>query len=94
MQSNAGKNAAVRSSQPNENMGSYITNREFPIQEFLIKIFIIISELTLANQPEAKHCKYIWAPSRENLSSVFATRVDSNRPAQPEKLGRGLKFGI
>ena len=30
-------------------------------------------------------CK--WASSRENLSSGFATRVDLNRPAQPQKLG-------
>ena len=28
----------------------------------------------------------------ENLSSGFATRMDSNRPAQSQKLGRGLKF--
>ena len=32
--------------------------------------------------------------SRENLSSRFATRVDSNRPAQPQKLDRGLKLRI
>ena len=37
---------------------------------------------------------YIWATSQENLSSGFATRVDSNRPAQPQKLGSGLKFRI
>ena len=36
--------------------------------------------------------KIIWASSRENLSSGFATRVDSNRSAQPQKLDRGLKF--
>ena len=29
----------------------------------------------------------IWAPSWENLSSGFATRVDSNWSAQPQKLG-------
>ena len=28
----------------------------------------------------------------KNLFSGFATRVDSNRPAQPQKLGRGLIF--
>ena len=28
----------------------------------------------------------IWATSRENLSSGFATRVDSNWPAQPQRL--------
>ena len=38
--------------------------------------------------------KFNRASSRENLSSGFATRVDSNRPAQPQKLGRGLKFRI
>ena len=35
-----------------------------------------------------------WATSWENLSSGFRTRVDSNWPAQPQKLGRGLTFGI
>ena len=35
-----------------------------------------------------------WASSRENRSSGFATRVDSNQPAQPQKLARGLKFLI
>ena len=29
-----------------------------------------------------------------NLSSGFATRVDSNRPAQPQRLARVLKFRI
>ena len=33
---------------------------------------------------------YIWASSRENLSSGFATRVVSNRPAQPHRLARVL----
>ena len=34
----------------------------------------------------------IWASSWENLSSGFATRVDSNRPAQPQKLARVMKL--
>ena len=34
------------------------------------------------------------ASSRENLSSGFETRVDSNRPAQPQKQSRGLKLHI
>ena len=29
-----------------------------------------------------------WAPSRENLSSVFAIRQDSNRPAPHQKLNK------
>ena len=33
-----------------------------------------------------------WASSREILSSGFATRIDSNRPAQPQKQARGWKF--
>ena len=33
----------------------------------------------------------IWASSQENQSSRFATRVDSNQPAQPQKLA-SLKF--
>ena len=36
----------------------------------------------------------IWASSRENLSSGFATRVNSNCPAQSQKLARGLKFQV
>ena len=32
--------------------------------------------------------------SRENLSSGFPTRWDSNQPAQLQKLARGLKFRI
>ena len=36
----------------------------------------------------------IWASSRENMSLGFSTRVDSNRPAQSQKLGRGLKFQV
>ena len=35
-----------------------------------------------------------WASSRENLSSGFATRVDSNQAAQLQRLARGLKFRI
>ena len=31
---------------------------------------------------------------RENLSSVFATRLDSNRPVQPTRLARLLKFWL
>ena len=34
------------------------------------------------------------ASSRENLSLEFATRVDSNQPAQLQRLARGLKFWI
>ena len=40
------------------------------------------------------HVFFIWAPSWENQSSGFATRVDSNRPLQPQKLGRSFKFRI
>ena len=36
----------------------------------------------------------IWASSWENLSSGFATRVDSNRPAELQGLARVLKFRI
>ena len=36
----------------------------------------------------------IWATSRENLSSGFATKVDSNRPAQLQRLARGLIFRL
>ena len=38
--------------------------------------------------------EWIWAPSRENLSSGLSTRWDSNRPAQLQKLARALKFRI
>ena len=36
----------------------------------------------------------IWASSRENPSSGFATRVDSNWPAQLQRLARVLKFRL
>ena len=39
-------------------------------------------------------CHQIWASSRENLSSGFSTRQDSNRPAQLQKVVRVLKFRI
>ena len=35
-----------------------------------------------------------WAPSPENLSSGFGTRIDSNRFVQSQKLGKGSKFQI
>ena len=35
-----------------------------------------------------------WTLSWENLSLGFTTRVHSNQPAQPQKLGRCLKFRI
>ena len=38
--------------------------------------------------------KITWSSSRENLSSGFATRVDSDQPGQPQKLGTGLKLWI
>ena len=34
-----------------------------------------------------------WATSQENLSSGFVTRLDSNRPAQLERLARSWNFG-
>ena len=37
---------------------------------------------------------WLIEPSQENLSAGFATRIDSNWPVQPQKLGRGLKFRI
>ena len=40
------------------------------------------------------YCFTIWASSRENLSWGFMSRVDSNRPVQPQKLGRCAKFWI
>ena len=43
---------------------------------------------------ESSFTAIIWATSRENLSSGFATKVDSNWPVQPQKLARGLKFRI
>ena len=34
------------------------------------------------------------AASRENLSSVFPTRSDTNQAAQPQNIARGLKFWL
>ena len=36
----------------------------------------------------------IWAASRENLSSRFPTRSDTNRAVQPQRMVRGLNFWI
>ena len=33
-----------------------------------------------------------WATSQENLSLGFATRIDSNQPAQPQKLAKRLEI--
>ena len=41
-----------------------------------------------------KYGYIIRASLRETLSLGFATRVDSNRPAQLQRLARGLKFCI
>ena len=35
-----------------------------------------------------------WVSSRQNLSSGFATKKDTNRPTQLKKLDRGLKFRV
>ena len=35
-----------------------------------------------------------WAPTRENLSSGFPTKWDSNQPAQLKRLARKLKFRL
>ena len=35
---------------------------------------------------------FIWATSRENLSSGFPKNEDSNQPAQLQRLARKLKF--
>ena len=37
---------------------------------------------------------FTWAMSWENLSSGFATSLDSNRPAQLLRLARVLKFQL
>ena len=41
-------------------------------------------------------CSFIfnWTSSRENLSSGFPTRLDSNRPSQLQRLARGFKFRL
>ena len=44
--------------------------------------------------PNLKYDSSIWATSRENLSSGFPTREDSNRPAQLQRLARVLKFRL
>ena len=37
---------------------------------------------------------FIWAATQENLSSRFPTKIDSNHPAQLQKLARILKFRL
>ena len=36
----------------------------------------------------------LYEPRHEKICPGFATRVDSDQPAQPQKLGRGLKFRV
>ena len=45
-------------------------------------------------EPSESTMYYNWATSRENLSSEFSTRLDSNRSAQLQKLARGMKLQI
>ena len=54
----------------------------------LPRIAVTVSVTALMKWVNMK--RVLW---RENLSSGFATRVDSNRPAQLQKLGRGLIIG-
>ena len=39
-------------------------------------------------------CDHILAVTQEKWSSGFATRSDTNRPIQLQKMGRSLEFGI
>ena len=52
-----------------------------------LRIGCLISTVVIRNHK-------IRASSQENLSSGFATRSDSNRPAQLQRLARDLKFWI
>ena len=37
---------------------------------------------------------FIWATTRQNVSSGVSEQPDTNRPAQPQKLARVLKFRL
>ena len=56
----------------------------------LLMILVLLKVFVLGNVALV----YNSATPRENLSSGFAIRVDSNRPAQQQKLARVLKFPI
>ena len=43
---------------------------------------------------ELDRCNITLAASGENRSSGFLTWSDTNRAVQPQKMARGLKFGI
>ena len=45
-------------------------------------------------EPHSEKSCIIWATKQENLSLGFQTRSDSDRAVQPQKMDRGLKFGI
>ena len=64
-----------------------------PKTGFLVSWLIYIWTMTWENlSSEICDQVKIWATSRENLSSGFATRSDSNQPAQLQRLARVLKF--
>ena len=59
---------------------------------FCVALWFLLLELCLV--PCSYVFSHIWAPSRENLFSGFATRYDSTQPAQLHRLARVLKFRL
>ena len=54
-------------------------------------------ESYLNTDPEERFSRdhaHNWASSRQNLSSGFPTKQDSNRTAQLQRLARKLKFHL
>ena len=53
-------------------------------------MFIVADLVSLRNKNDKKQRTLIW--TRQNLSSGFLTKLDSNQPAQLQRLDRKLKF--
>ena len=76
----------------------HVDNFELTLLQFAVFVFVVVvvivivcSGLTSLSTIFQSYHDGVWL--RENLSS-FSSRVGSNRPGQPQKLGRGLKFRI
>ena len=63
--------------------------------QFLLTLYVcIIKFVQCETRLEACKTLTIRALPRENLSSGFLARSDTNRALKPKKMARGLKFWI
>ena len=65
---------------------------------FMISVFFVCLQNVLLNlnsntaMCETESISYIWASTRQELSSGFPTKRDSNQSPQLQRLARKLKF--